>query len=91
MRWKEQVQEARMKNQKVNLWKWQEMRAMEVMRVITMIRTTNEPSAGPACPDILDLWKTASLYPTGHKTTGNISYELAKDRGQDFAPRLFAR
>ena len=72
MRWKERVQEARMKNQKVNVRKWKEMRAMEVMRLITMMWTTNKTSAGPACSDILDLCKNASYYLKGHKTTVNI-------------------
>ena len=72
MRWKEQVQEAPMKNHKVNVRKWKEMRAMEVMRLITMIWKTNKTSAGPACSDILDLCKTASYSPKGHKTTENI-------------------
>ena len=71
MRWKEHVQEAPMKNQKVNVRKSKEMRAMEVMR-LTMIWTTNKRSAGPACSDILDLCKTASYSPKGHKTTENI-------------------
>ena len=70
--WKEQGQEARMKKHKVNVRKWKEMRAMEVMRLITMIWKTNKTSAGPACSDILDLCKTASYSPKGHKTTENI-------------------
>ena len=71
MWWKEQGQEARMKKHKVNVRKWKEMRAMEVMR-LTMIWTTNKTSSGPACSDILDLCKTASYSPKGHKTTENI-------------------
>ena len=71
MRWKEHVQEAPMKNQKVNVRKSKEMRAMEVMR-LTMIWTTNKTSSDPACSDILDLCKTASYSPKGHKTTENI-------------------